>query len=249
MTGYTKLFQTIITSTIWNESNDCKALWITILALKGKDHICRATVPSLAKLNNLSIEDTEKHLKKFQEPDPYSRSTEFDGRRIQRVDGGWLVLNGNKYSQLMRSAERTEYVKEKVREHRARHAVNNVNNVNQSNHRKPISDTDTDTDTDSEKNKELLSKESNGSVRAVIYSWISLYESYYDKEYVVVRGKDHKRAKDLLRQFTVDELEDLFAVFLKSDIPNRLGASLSVFASMINQVVQLRGKNDNRRTQ
>jgi hypothetical protein len=139
MNGYTKLFQDIVTSTIWQAPNDMRVLWVTILALKGQDNICRATVPALAKMCDMTIEECEAYLERFQAPDKHSRSQEYEGRRLKRVDGGYLVLNGQKYQDLLRGYERRDYVRDKVAEHRARKArkqkkitVNNVNTVNPS---------------------------------------------------------------------------------------------------------------------
>lgn len=124
MIGYTKLFSEIVTSTIWQEPNDCRVLWITMLALKDRDHLCRATVPALAKLAAISLEDCEAYLDKFQQPDKYSRSQEFDGRRIERKDEGWLILNGEKYRHKMSADDRREKVRVNVAVHRAKKRAN-----------------------------------------------------------------------------------------------------------------------------
>ena len=155
MNGYTKLFADIVTSTVWQAPNDCRVLWITILALKGKDNICRATVPALAKFCDLTTDKCEEYLAAFQGPDKFSRSKEHEGRRIKPVDGGYLVLNGQKYNDLMRSADRRDYIRGKVADHRAKQKqspatpvtprnfkpIGDVNNVNQVN----PSDTDRET--------------------------------------------------------------------------------------------------------
>ncbi|MCI0564875.1 MAG: hypothetical protein MN733_40935 [Nitrososphaera sp.] len=152
--GYTKLFSEIVTSTIWQEPNDCRVLWITMLALKDEENICRATLPALAKICNLTIEQTEAYLQKFQEPDKYSRSQAFEGKRIELVDGGWLILNGQKYRDMLRAKERRDYVREKVAEHRAG-AVNKckqcnqvVNKCKQCNQCKPITEADSEADSE-----------------------------------------------------------------------------------------------------
>lgn len=121
MNGYTKLFSQIITSTIWQEPNDCRVLWITMLALKDADHVCRATVPSLAKLADISVEQCEDYLERFQQPDKYSRSQEHEGRRIEKVEDGWYILNGEKYRQKMSKEDRKEQVRKAVARHRAKH--------------------------------------------------------------------------------------------------------------------------------
>lgn len=122
MAGYTKLFQDILTSTIWQEDNDCRVLWITMLAQKGADNICRATVPWLAKAANLTIEQTEAYLDKFQQPDKYSRSQEYEGRRIEPADGGWLILNGKKYQDKLNAETRREQLRVAQARHRAKAA-------------------------------------------------------------------------------------------------------------------------------
>ncbi len=110
-----------------------------MLALKDEANICRATLPALAKICNLTVEQTEAYLQKFQEPDKYSRSQAFEGKRIELVDGGWLILNGQKYRDMLRTQERRDYVREKVAEHRARaKCKQDVNKCNQSNQSKPI---------------------------------------------------------------------------------------------------------------
>jgi hypothetical protein len=117
--GYTKLFADIITSTIWQESNDCRVLWITLLALKGRDHVCTATIPALARMCNISVEDCVAYIQKFESPDPYSRTKDFEGRRIQKVDGGWLILNGQRFTDKM-TAESSKKNAIRVAGHRLR---------------------------------------------------------------------------------------------------------------------------------
>jgi hypothetical protein len=43
------------------------------------------------------IDDAQEALRRLGEPDPESRSQEFEGRRLVRVDGGYLVLNFIRY--------------------------------------------------------------------------------------------------------------------------------------------------------
>jgi hypothetical protein len=134
-TGYCKLFTDIVTSTIWHTPNDCRVLWVTMLALKDEQNICRATVPALAKICDITTDKCEEYLQQFQEPDKFSRSQEYDGRRIERVEGGYLILNGQKYRDMLRGQERRDYIRQKVAEHRDR-----VNKCKQSNQSKPIAE-------------------------------------------------------------------------------------------------------------
>lgn len=120
MTGYTKLFGSIITSTIWREDDKTKILWITMLGLKNKKHIVEGSIPGIADMARISVEDCRASLIKLLSPDPDSRTKDFEGRRIAEVDGGWIILNGEKYRQKMNSDERREYLRLKKQESRER---------------------------------------------------------------------------------------------------------------------------------
>jgi polygalacturonase len=120
MTGYTKLFQDIVTSTIWGEDDKTRLVWITMLALKDRKHFVSASVPGLARQANVSLADCEKAIRKLEGPDPHSRSKEYGGRRIKAVEGGWMILNGEKYRNRMNEDERREYNRQKQAEYRAR---------------------------------------------------------------------------------------------------------------------------------
>ena len=123
-TGYTKLFGTIIHSTIWQEPLSVKVVWITMLALKDRDGIVRSSIPGLAAAAGVTLDECVASLEKFQQPDKYSSTTENEGRRIQVVDGGWFVLNHHKYQEMLSLEDRKAYWALKQRESRARkHAV------------------------------------------------------------------------------------------------------------------------------
>jgi hypothetical protein len=97
MTGYTKLFSSIVTSTIWQEDLATKVVWITLLALSDSDGTVEGSVPGLAHLAGVSVEECERSLAILQQPDKYSRTPDHDGRRIEVIDGGWFILNRAKY--------------------------------------------------------------------------------------------------------------------------------------------------------
>ncbi len=120
MTGYTKLFQTIITSTIWCENHTLRIVWVTMLALKNQDHIVEGSIPGLAAMARVSVQECEEALVKLKAPDPHSRTKTFDGRRIEDIDGGWKILNGEKYRAKMNADERREYFRIKQQESRLR---------------------------------------------------------------------------------------------------------------------------------
>lgn len=164
MSGYTKLFNSILHSTIWNEGNETRIVWITMLAMADKEGNVQASIPGLAKMAGVSIADTEAALKKFQEPDQYSRTPEFEGRRIKPCDGGWTLLNHGKYRRLMSTEERREYNRQKQAEYRQRKKDEDGNEsitVNDSEQCQHIAEAEAeaDTDTKEEEKKESASEE------------------------------------------------------------------------------------------
>ena len=95
--GYTKLFQSIVTSSMWDESCETRVVWVTMLAMANQDGYVGATQKSLAVLARVSEEACEKALEIFMSPDAESRTKEHEGRRVEKVDGGWVLLNYEKH--------------------------------------------------------------------------------------------------------------------------------------------------------
>jgi hypothetical protein len=120
MNGYTKLFGSIIASTIWRESKETKIVWITMLAMANKHGIVEASVPGLADMARVSLPETETALQILSSPDSFSRTKDFEGRRIEVVDGGWVILNHAKYREKMSADERRQYNRLKQQEFRER---------------------------------------------------------------------------------------------------------------------------------
>jgi hypothetical protein len=89
-----------------------------MLALKDRNQQVMGSVPGLAHLAGVSKEDCHNALTKLLLPDPDSRSKEADGARIKEIDGGWFIINGDKYRNLMSEEDRREYKKLKQRQYR-----------------------------------------------------------------------------------------------------------------------------------
>lgn len=116
--SYTKLFSSITNSTIVCEPVPTRWLWVTMLAMVKRDGCVYSSIPGLARVANLSREDTEAGLQCFLSPDPDSRSNEFEGRRIEEIDGGWRLLNYAKYGAIRSAEERREYKRKWAADHR-----------------------------------------------------------------------------------------------------------------------------------
>jgi hypothetical protein len=120
MMTYTKLFGSILDSTVWQEALEVKVVWITLLAMSDKDGKVEGSVPGLAARAGVTIEQCEVALDKFRSPDKYSRTQEHEGRRVADADGGWILLNHAKYRDMMSTQDRREYQRVKQAEYRKR---------------------------------------------------------------------------------------------------------------------------------
>jgi hypothetical protein len=158
--GFTKLWGSILTSSIWGEDNETRICWITLLALADWEGNVLCSVGGLSHAARLSKEATEKALSKFLSPDTDSRSEEFEGRRIEKIDGGYMIINFPKYRDKMRAAERRTYNREYMRRYRSGKVQNsqNIEDVNNCNDSKPqvssVNHIDIDVDIDKDKEEE-----------------------------------------------------------------------------------------------
>jgi hypothetical protein len=78
------------------------------------------SVPGLARIANISLDECEVALARFQAPDQYSRTQDFEGRRIRLIDGGWELINHAKYSKTRSADERNAYMAKLMADKRAR---------------------------------------------------------------------------------------------------------------------------------
>ncbi len=116
--GYTKLFSTIVTSSMWSEDSDTRIVWVTMLALADQYGEVMASVPGLARTSNVPLDACKIALEKFLSPDEYSRTDANEGRRIEAIEGGWRLLNYELYREKMSLDERREYKRIKESERR-----------------------------------------------------------------------------------------------------------------------------------
>lgn len=117
---FTKLFSSITESTVWYEPDSTRLVWITMLAMSDRQGRVWASIPGLAGRARVAIEACRVALQCFLSPDPDSRTKDFEGRRIEEIEGGWRLLNHAKYRELRDEEERKVYQREWVRGKRHR---------------------------------------------------------------------------------------------------------------------------------
>jgi hypothetical protein len=156
MAGFTKLFNSILDSTIWQEPNGTRILWITMLAMSDSRGEVQASVPGLARRAGIDLEECQAGLECLASPDMHSRTQTDEGRRIRQIDGGWALINHGKYRALLSAEERREYNRKKQAEWRL-NRQKNVNDMSMTvNHNKQcqhISEAEADTDTEEKKKR------------------------------------------------------------------------------------------------
>ena len=115
-----KLFSDILNSSVWFEDANTRLVWITLLLLSDEVGHVRATARAVAHQARVPVEDAEMALEKFAGPDPDSRTPDNDGRRVERVDGGFLLLNYAKYRAIRDAEHRREYMRQYMARRRVR---------------------------------------------------------------------------------------------------------------------------------
>jgi hypothetical protein len=121
---YNKLFTKILDSSIWLAPDPHRLVWITLIAAMDQNGYAQfACVENLAARARVSVDETRAAIAAFEAPDPYAPEQDFDGRRIERIQGGWFVLNAEKYRNIVTRAVANEQARVRMQKHRAKHAV------------------------------------------------------------------------------------------------------------------------------
>lgn len=114
--GYAPLFDSLATGTLCGRWPDI-GLWPIVLSLKDRNGVVDVTPDYLSRVTGLSLPDVVACMSRFCEPDPYSRSSAEEGRRLvllepERRNWGWRVVNSGLYREKARlqnrDAARTE---------------------------------------------------------------------------------------------------------------------------------------------
>lgn len=117
--AFTKLQRSILTSSIWLTDDSTRLVWITLLALCDRDGIARCSLAGLAHMARVDPDKCGLAVETLMAADPDSRDLG-DGRRIERVAGGFLLLSYERVLGEGAREERREYMRTKQAEGRAK---------------------------------------------------------------------------------------------------------------------------------
>jgi hypothetical protein len=94
-----------------------------MLAKSDKDGYVWASLSGLAHAARVTDEQCRAAIDKFMSPDTDSRSDDYDGRRIEKVDRGWLLLNKARFRDMRDEDEHRRKERERKRAQRAKEKV------------------------------------------------------------------------------------------------------------------------------
>lgn len=116
---YNKLFTKILDSSIWLEQTPTRIVWVTLLAAMDQDGYAHfSAIGNLAARARVTDAEAQAAVDCFLSADPNSEDQEFEGRRIERIPGGFIVLNAKKYRELVTSAVNRERIRLRVQKSR-----------------------------------------------------------------------------------------------------------------------------------
>jgi hypothetical protein len=100
VSGFVKIYGSILRSTVWQQPATTKLVWLTMLILADADGRVEASIPGLAATAGVGLEECEAALACFLSPDKYSHNKAEEGRRIRACFGGWIIINHGFYREL-----------------------------------------------------------------------------------------------------------------------------------------------------
>ncbi len=141
---YNKIFTKILDSSIWLEPDATRIVWLTCIAAMDEDGFCAFASPAnLAHRANVTLTAALAALETLEGPDDNSSDHDNEGRRLERVPGGWMVLNAAKYRELVSRELAKLGNRRRVQRHReAKRAGNGV--LTQANESVTLSEAETE---------------------------------------------------------------------------------------------------------
>lgn len=224
--SYAKLFSSITESSLWSEPHTVRLLFISMLAKADSTGFVEAALPGLARISNLTMDETEQALKVLESDDPHSKdlgvNPDNGGKRVIKVPGGWMVLNYEMYRNRKDETERREWMRKYMAQYRKdlKDGKHDVNNVNSSKPQLAQAEAETETETETEGEAEanthtdqkacaLSQKKEFGETVNCDWIWGELCKAYrrpstkrinYCQEYALAEVSRRPEAKEELKQ-------------------------------------------------
>jgi len=108
----------LVSSSVWEGPYHHRIAWTALMVTCGTDGISPVTEASLYRVANITKEEADDAIRAFTSPDPKSRTPDYDGRRIERVSGGFKLLNYFKYRDIRTPEQKNKYMRDYMKRYR-----------------------------------------------------------------------------------------------------------------------------------
>lgn len=132
---FAKLDSGITKSSLWSESLHVRVVFLSFLAEKDETGFVSGSRSGLIRTCNVTPEQFDNAITVLSSPDQDSKTTEFEGRRIAKADGGYVVLNSDKYR--LPEQEKKENHAEYMRNWRAKQSDVNSREITENHNQSP----------------------------------------------------------------------------------------------------------------
>jgi hypothetical protein len=118
---YNRLFYSILDSSIWLEPTPTRIVWITLLAAMDEDGFAKfSAIENLASRARVTIDECKEAVRVLTSPDINSGNPDNEGRRLERVPGGFMVCNAVTHRNVCTREHRRDLVRDRVKRYRER---------------------------------------------------------------------------------------------------------------------------------
>jgi hypothetical protein len=190
---YGKIFEQFFDSTIVDQELSVRYAFMAMIVLSDENGIIDMTPEAIARRINLPVRQVKAALEVLEAPDPDSRNSESEGRRLVRVDDhrgwGWIVVSKEIFRDMKSPVEEREKARERKRRQRERERESRENppsghaDVTAGHALSRHSDSDRDSDSDSDSD----SDEKNRAVSEADFE--AVYQGYPAEDSGKVKAK------------------------------------------------------------
>jgi hypothetical protein len=128
---FSKLDSGITKSSLWSEPLHVRIVFISFLAEKDEFGFVSASRSGMIRVCNVTPEQFDEAEKILSMPDKDSKNPDNEGRRIEKVEGGWVVLNHASYRlpEDEKRDKRKEYMRDFMSKKRSTDLLTPANSV------------------------------------------------------------------------------------------------------------------------
>lgn len=116
--SFTKLMSSLLYSSVWQQPDPVRIVWITMLAMADRNGFIGASVSGIAHMARVSLKDCTRAIETFKAPDPDSRNKAHQGRRVAEAERGYQLLNYLTFRALRDAEARREQDRNRKRQKR-----------------------------------------------------------------------------------------------------------------------------------